>query len=103
MNSTNFSVALILSMIILGRGSKRIMSMIGEATQALSPLSLPVTEEEMTKFASWRVPVYFHPSLYRVLKLTFPRDIGGGVSLIDTNIGFGSMNQTLDLPLGSVQ
>ena len=28
-------------------------------------------------FFSGRVPIYVHPSFYRVLKLKFPMDVGG--------------------------
>ena len=44
------------------------MNIIGEATQALGLLSLPITVEEIIKNDSGRVSIYLHPSL---LKLTF--------------------------------
>ena len=44
-----------------------------------------------------RVPVVLHPSLYRALKLTFPRDVGGLAhdGAINNEMATGSMSQTV--------
>ena len=71
------------------------MSMVTEANQAFGPISSLITEREKIKNVSGRVLILLHPSLYRPLKLTFPRDIGGLAhdSIITKELGLGSISQ----------
>ena len=72
------------------------MNLTGKATQALVSLPLLVTERDEMKLVSGLVPIHLHPSLYRELKLTFPRDIRNlAHDIIDKEIVFGSINQTV--------
>ena len=86
----NFSEMLMLSVIRMGQGSERFMNMI-EIIQTLGPPSFLITEGNMMKFLSGRVPIYLHPSLYRALKLIFPWDIEVSL-MINKEIGFQFMS-----------
>ena len=60
-----------------GRGSEGVMKMLGEANEALGPISFFKDDLASCKGLVGRVPVVLHPSLYRALKLTYPWDVGG--------------------------
>ena len=93
----NFPKARVLTVMRTGRGSGLIMNMLAEATQAFGPISEVVTDSVFN--LSGRVPLYVHPSLYRALKLTFPRDIGGLAidNTIPKEMGFDPMSQTVGI------
>ena len=55
---TNVPKAKVLSVIPTGRRSKAIMSIIGEATQALGPLSIIITMGGIMKSVAGRVPIF---------------------------------------------
>ena len=80
-----------------GRGSEGVMKMLGEANEALGPISFLKDDLASCKGLVGRVPVVLHPSLYRALKLTFPRDVGGLAhdGAIDNEMATGSMSQTV--------
>ena len=61
-NPSNFSDARILSVIKTDQGSEGIMNMIGEVTQALGTLSAIITEREIMKSVTGRVPIPLNPS-----------------------------------------
>ena len=65
--------------------------MLGEANQALDPIAHIRDDDYLCK----NVVISLHPSLYRVLKLTFPQDIEGLTrdGTIDKEMGIGSMHQ----------
>ena len=71
--------------------------MLGEANEALGPISIIRDDSDSCKGLIWRVPVVLHPSLYRAVKLTFPRDIGGLAHdrAITNEMATGSMSQTV--------
>ena len=64
---SNFPEARVLSIMRTNRESEGIISMIGEATPSLGPLSVLVTGELMKSVAG-TVPIYMHPSLYRTFR-----------------------------------
>lgn len=55
--------------------------MLEEANHAIK-MSTPLASFDIDKckklkqFCSRRIPIFIHPSLYRTVRLTFPRDIG---------------------------
>ena len=51
--------------------------MLGEANEALNPSAIIKDDLHSCKDLVGRVPMVLHPSLYRAVKLTFLRDIGG--------------------------
>ena len=57
------------------------MKMLGEANEALGPISFFKDNLTSCKGLIGRVPVVLHPSLYRAIKLTFSRG-RRGVSLM---------------------
>ena len=73
----NFPNAWVTSVIRKGRGSEGATKMLGEANEALGPSAIIKDDLHSCKGLVGRVPVVLHPSLYRAVKLTFPRDIGG--------------------------
>ena len=93
----SFPDAWITSVIRKGRGSERAMRMLAEANEALGPISFIKDDEHSCKGLIGRVPVVLHPSLYRAVKLTFPRDIGGLAhdGAITNEMATGSMSQTV--------
>ena len=93
----NFPQAWVTSVIRKGRGSEGVIKMLGEANEALGPISFIKDDEHSCKGLIGRVPVVFHPSLYRAVKLTFPRDIGGLAhdGAITNEMATGSMSQTV--------
>ena len=62
--------------------SQQVWEMLKEANSAFD-ISAPLAVwndphlKKLVSFCSGRVPVYMHPSLYRAIKLTFPRHVGG--------------------------
>ena len=93
----SFPDAWITSVIRKGRGSERAMRMLAEANEALGPISFIKDDEHSCKGLIGRVPVVLHPSLYRAVKLTFPRDNGGLThdGAITNEMATGSMSQTV--------
>ena len=72
----NFPKAKVLTVIRKGRGSEAAIEMINEAVRTFGPIAALVEKERFLKNLIGRSPYLLHPSLYRALKLTFPRDIG---------------------------
>ena len=93
----NFPNSWITTVIRKGRGSEGVMKMLGEANEALGPISFLKDDLTSCKGLVGRVPVVLHPSLYRALKLTFPRDVGGLAhdGAINNEMATGSMSQTV--------
>ena len=93
----NFPKAWVTSVIRKGRGSEGVIKMLGEANEALGPISIIKDDSDSCKGLIGRVPVVLHPSLYRAVKLTFPRDIGGLAhdGAITNEMATGSMSQTV--------
>ena len=73
------------------------MKMLGETNEALGPISFIKDALELCKGLVGKVPIVFHPSLYRAAKLTFPRDIGGLAQdgAITNEMATDSMSQTV--------
>ena len=73
------------------------MKMLGDANEALGPISYLKDDLHSRKGLVGRVPVVFHPSLYRAVKLTYPRDIGGLAhdGVITNEMATGSMTLTI--------
>ena len=73
--------------------------MLGEANEALDPLSYFKDNLHSCKGLVGRVPVVLHPFPYWVLKQTYPRDIGGGGlahdGAITDEMATGSMSRTV--------
>ena len=71
------------------------MGMVAEANQAFGSISSLVTEGKLCDELIGRSPLFVHLSLYRALKLTFPRDVGGLAhdDAIPTEIATESMSQ----------
>ena len=90
-----FPNAWITTVIRKGRGSEGVMKMLGEANEALGPISYIKDDLLSCKGLVGRVPVVLHPSLYRALKLTFPRDVGGLAHDGAIEMATGSMSQTV--------
>ena len=92
----NFPNTWITTVIRKGRGSEGGMKMLGEANEALDPISYFKDDLHPCKGLARRVPVVLHPSLYRAVKLTYPRDIGGLAhdGVITNEMATGSMSQT---------
>ena len=93
----NFPNAWITLAIRKGRASEGVMKMFGEANEALSPISIIKDDLQSCKGLVGRVPFVLHPSLYRAVKLTFRRDIGGLAhdGAITNEMVTGSMSQTV--------
>ena len=93
----NFPDAWITTVIRKGRGSEGAMKMLGEANEALGPISYLKDDINSCKGLVGRVPVVLHPSLYRALKLTYPRDVGGLAhdGVINNEMATGFMSQTV--------
>ena len=93
----NFPNSWVTTVIRKGQGSEGVMKMLGEANEALSPISFLKDDLSSCKGLIGRVPVVLHPSLYRALKLTFPRDVGGLAhdGAINNEMATGSMSQTV--------
>ena len=53
--------------------------------------------EHMNTFCSGRAPIYVHPSLYRALKVLYPRDVGSisRTNRVTVELGRGSMGQAV--------
>ena len=51
--------------------------MLEEAKEALGPISFIKDDHISCKDLVGRIPVVLHPSLYKAVKLTYLRDIGG--------------------------
>ena len=73
----NFPNARITTVIRKGRGSEGVMKMLGDENEAPDPISYFKDDLHSGKGLAERVSVVLHPSLYRTVKLTYPRDIGG--------------------------
>ena len=73
------------------------MKMLGEANEALGPISYLKDDINSCKGLVGRVPVVLHPSLYRALKLTYPRDFKSLAhdGVINNEMATGSMSQTV--------
>ena len=95
----NFPNAWITTVIRKGRGSEGVMKMLGEANEALGPISYIKDDLISWKGLVWRVPVVLHPSLYRALKLTYPQNVGGLAhdGVITNEMAAGSMSQTVGI------
>ena len=93
----NFPHAWVTSVIRKGRGSEGVMKMLAEANEALGLISILEDDHNSCKGLIGRIPVVLHPSLYRAVKLTFPRDIGGLAydGAITNEMATGSMSQTV--------
>ena len=93
----NFPNAWITTVIRKGRGSEGVMKMLGEVNEALGPISYLKDNLISSKGLVGRVPVVLHPSLYRALKLTYPRDVGGLAhdGAINNEMATGSRSQTV--------
>ena len=80
-NPENFPEAKkVLSMVKHGEKARQVWDVLKVANDAFSfPLAEWLTEEvkKLRAHCSGRVPVLLHPSLYRKVKLTFPKYIGG--------------------------
>ena len=61
----NFPDAWITTVIGKGRGSEGVMKMLGEANEALGPISYLKEDINSCKGLVGRVPVVLHPSLYK--------------------------------------
>ena len=64
----------------------------------LAELEHPSVKKMLT-FCAGRVPIYFHPSFYRALKIRYPMDVGG-VSRdgrVSTDLGTGSLRQAIGI------
>ena len=63
-----------------------------------SGVGAPFTEKMSNFYSGW-VPVYVHPSLYSVLKVRFPMDVGGMSrdGRVTTNLSTGSLEPPLTL------
>ena len=70
---------------------------LGDANEALGPISYFKDDLHSCKGLVERVPVVLHSSLYRAVKLTYPRDIRGLAhdGVITNEMATGSMNQTV--------
>ena len=90
----NFPDAWITTVIWKGRG---VMKILGEANEALGPISYLKVDINSCKGLVGRVPIFLHPSLYRALKLTYPWDDGGLAhdGAINNEMATGSMSQTI--------
>ena len=73
----NFPNAWITTVIRKDRGSEGVMKMLCDENEALDPISYFRDDLHSCKGLAERVPIVLHPSLYRAVKLTYPRDIGG--------------------------
>ena len=93
----NFPNAWITTVIRKGRGSEGVMKMLGEANEALGPISYFKDDLISCKGLVGRIPVVLHPSIYRAIKLTYPRDVGGLAhdGVITNEMATGSMCQTV--------
>ena len=76
------------------------MKMLAEANEALGPISIIKDNYHSCRGLIGRVPVVLHPSLYRLVKLTFLRDIGDLThdGAITNEMATGSMSQTVGVP-----
>ena len=92
----NFPNSWITTVIRKGRGSEGVMKMLGEANEALGPIYFK-DNLISCKGLVGRVPVVLHPSLYRALKLTYPRDVEGLAhdGAITNEMATRSMSQTV--------
>ena len=93
----NFPNAWITTVIRKGRGSEGVMKMLGEANEALGPISYLKDDLISCKGLVGRVPVVLHPSLYKAVKLTYLQDVGGLAhdGAINNEMATGSMSQTV--------
>ena len=93
----NFRNSWVTTVIRKGRESEGVMKMLGEANEALGPISLLKDDLTSCKGLVGRVPVVLHPSLYRALKLTYPRDVGSLAhdGAINNEMATGSMSHTV--------
>ena len=93
----NFPNAWITIVIRKGRGSEGVMKILGDANEALGPISYFKDDLHSCKGLVGRVTVVLHPSLYRAVKLTYPRDIGGLAhdGVITNEMATGSMSQSI--------
>ena len=73
------------------------MKMLCDENEALDPISYFKDDLHSCKGLAERVPVVLHPSLYRAVKLTYPRDIGGLAHdrVITNEMATGLMSQTV--------
>ena len=78
-------------------GSEGVMKMLAEANEALGPISITKDDYHSCKGLIGSVPVVLPTSLYRAVKLTFPRDIGvlAHDGAITNEMATGSMSQTV--------
>jgi len=93
----NFPDAWVLSAIRSGRRSGPIMAMVRDAAETFGPIAALLPEGGEYMCEPGRVPIRLHPSLYRALKLTYPRDIGGLAydGAFTEALGFASLSQTV--------
>ena len=96
---TKFPMAnYVLTVVKTGEKTQQVWTMLREANCIFnmpSPLAIFHHQDfrKLRNFCSGRDPVYLHPSLYRAVKLTFPKYIGG-ISYdgtIKTEMGQGRM------------
>ena len=80
---SNFpSAKRLLTVVRTGTGTRQVWAMLREANESFN-MSPPLatwdnpTLNKLHQFCSGRDPVLIHPSLYRAVKLTFPKYIGG--------------------------
>ena len=95
----NFPNSWITTVIRKGRVSEGVMKMLGEADEALGSISYLKDDLISCKGLVGWVPVVLHPSLYRALKLTYPRDVRGLAhdGAITNEMATGSMSQTVSV------
>ena len=93
----NFPNAWVTSVIWKGRGSEGAMKMLGEANEALGPSNIIKDDLHSSKSLFGRVPVILHPSFYKAVKHTFPRDIRDHAhdGAITNEMSTGSMSKTV--------
>ena len=78
-----------------------VWSMVKAAELAFSDIRMVDKEhpslEHLKTFCSGRAPIYVHPSLYRALKVLYPRDVGGisHTNRVSVELGKGSMGQAV--------
>ena len=73
--------------------------MFGETNKALGSIAIIKDDIHSCKDLVGRVLVVLHPSLYRAVKLTLPRDIGGLThdGAITNDMATGAMSQTVGI------
>lgn len=76
-------------------------SHVAEAKEAFSNMTIAKMDtpylRKLRQYCAGWVPVLLHPSLYRCIKLTYPRDVGGIVleGRMTSELGVGSLGQSV--------